>query len=432
MRILTLVTFALLLVSCKPKKIEVESTGGTIDASSFVAIGGDRVAGYQHDALSYDGQMNSLGAILQAQLLSVEYSSYNQPLIGNTTLGINAANNSQLVMGYKTDCNGEESLSPIRFAAQGNTAALSDMLYISQGPFNNMGIPSISVAELATPGYSNMYYDRFSSGGTNTIINDVMANSPTFFLADLGQDDILNYALSGGTANPIISATGAGSFEENYDLLLSALTAQSAKGVLCNIPDITVFPYFTTIPYNGLELDSANAATMNAVFNPLGISFVEGTNAFTVDDPAEPFGVRKLVPGELIMLSVPLDSIKCEGMGTIIPIPDKYVLSLDEINEIKTKTSAFNSVINNLANSHQFAVADFISLFNSLNLGTVHNGVSYSNTFVSGGFFSLDGRNPNPKGMALLANKCIHAINTKYGATIPFAEVGAYDGILFP
>lgn len=432
MRKFNLIIIAALIVSCKPKKIETESLAGSVDASSFVAVGGDKVAGFQDDALSYNGQMNSLGAILHNQLLQIEFSDFNQPLIDNQTLGINTAGNSQLVMGNKTDCNGDESLSPVRFAATGNNASLSDDLYGAQGPFNNIGIPGISVAELNTAGYSDPFYDRFSSGATNSIIDDALANNPTFFLSDLGQDDLLNYALSGGTGAPLIPSTGTNSFEENYDLLLSAFTSQGAKGVMCNIPDITSFPYFTTIPYNGLELDSANAATMNAVFNPLGFSFIEGTNPFTVEDASEPFGVRKLLPGELIMLSVPLDSIKCEGMGTIVPIPDKYVLSIAEIDEIRLKTNEYNSVIQNLANSYQIALTDFSSVFNSLNLGLIHNGVNYSNEFVSGGFFSLDGRNPTPKGMVFLVNKCINAINTTYGSSIPHAEISTYDGVLFP
>lgn len=432
MRIINLLLISLLVFSCKPKKIEQESIAGSVDASSFVAIGGDRVAGYQDDALSYNGQMNSLGALLHTQLRLIEFSEYNQPLLANQSLGINTNGDAQLIMGYKTDCNSEVSLSPVRFATAGNTTSLSDDLYNTQGPFNNMGIPSVSVGDLSVSGFSNPYYDRFSSGGGNSIINDVLANNPTFFLSDLGQDDLLNYALSGGTGAPSLPATGAGSFEEGYGQLLTSLSLQGAKGVLCDIPDITSFPYFTTIPYNGLELDSTTAATMNAVFNPLGFSFIVGTNPFTVEDAAEPFGVRKLLPGELIMLSVPLDSIKCEGMGTIVPIPDKYVLSLSEIDEIKTKTDAYNLVIQNLADLHQFAVADFNSLFNSLNLGLMHNGANYSNTFVSGGFFSLDGRNPTPKGMVLLVNRCINAINKKYGSSIPHADINAYDGVLFP
>lgn len=432
MRIIVILSAIVTLASCKPKEVTPEQSIGSLDLTVFVAIGGDRIAGYQDDALSYSGQQNSLGAILQNQFEIITPVTYNQPFIGSTSLGINLSGDAQLVMGYKTDCNNETSLSPVRYATSGNTASLNDDLFPSEGPFHNMGVPSLSITDIYTAGYANPFYQRFISGAMGSVAQDLLTMNPTFFLSDLGHDDILSFALGGGEGNPIPDASGANSFEENYNLLLGQLSALGAKGVLCNIPDVTKYPYFTTIPYDGLDLDAANASTMNQVFNPLGMSFVEGANPFTVEDPNEPFGVRKLEEGELILLSIPLDSVKCNGMGSIVPIPEKYVLTLDEISEIQQKTAAYNSVINLLTVNNQFALADFNSLFNSVNLGWMHDGINYSGVFVSGGFFSLDGRNPTSKGMALMANKCIEAINAKYNASIPHAVVGEYDGVKFP
>ncbi len=407
---------------------------GEVDPTVFVSVGGDRVAGYMDDALSVYGQSNSLGAIFNTQLEVVGGTTYNQPMIADQSIGINLKDQSQLIMGYKTDCNNETSLSPVRKANQGSIGSWSQNLYATQGPFNNIGIPGISVLNVLSPGYSDPWYDRFRSGGSSAILSDVTSQNPTFVLCDLGTDDIMNYALSGGTGSPIPSAVGIAGvgFNGTYETIVNSISSSGAKGVLCNIPDITEFPYFTTIPYNGLTLDSANAATMNQVFNPLGITFVEGDNPFTVEDQNEPFGVRKLVEGELIHLGIPLDSVKCYGMGSIVPIPDEYVLSLDEINEIHTKTDQFNTIIGNISNNYNFALADFNSVFNSVSLGLTINGVSFSGEFVSGGFFSLDGRNPTPKGMAILANECIRAVNKKYNAIIPYASITDYSGVLFP
>jgi len=52
--------------------------------------------------------------------------------------------------------------------------------------------------------------------------------------------------------------------------------------------------------------------------------------------------------------------------------------------------------------------------------------------FVTGGFYSLDGRNLNPIGQALLANEFIKAINDKYNSKIPWADVTKYHGVIFP
>lgn len=429
MRYLYILLLTGIAIACKPKKVEPTYNLGSIDISSFIAIGGDRVAGFQDDALSYNGQMNSLGSIINNQFNQVGFSNYNQPLINDQNLGINLNGDAQLIMGYKTDCNNETSLSPVRYASQGLTSALSEDLYTSNGPFHNLGVPGMSITDLYVAGFANPFYQRFKSSGSASVASDVIQNTPTFLLSDFGQDDLMQYALSGGNTNPIIDEV---TFELSYAQLLDEFQNTATKGILCNIPDITQFPYFTTIPFNGLELDATNANTMNQVFNPLGMSFVEGTNPFTVEDSNEPFGVRKLVEGELILLSVPLDSVKCNGMGSIIPIPEEYVLSLDEINEINQKRIAYNEKIQTLATAYSFAVADFESVYNSVNLGLVHNGVSFSNQFVSGGFFSLDGRNPTSKGMALLANECIKAMNKKYESNIPQTEVNGFDGIYFP
>jgi hypothetical protein len=172
---------------------------------------------------------------------------------------------------------------------------------------------------------------------------------------------------------------------------------------------------------------------MNSVFNPIGMFFEEGDNPFTMAcDCNEPYKVRKLVEGEIILLSIPLDSVKCNGMGSIVPIPDKYVLTLAEIAEIKTKITEYNNVIAQLAQTYNLALARADDLIRELKTGILYNGISMDAEFVTGGAFSLDGRNLNPIGQALLANKFITAINTQFNANIPLADVTKYHGVLFP
>ena len=52
--------------------------------------------------------------------------------------------------------------------------------------------------------------------------------------------------------------------------------------------------------------------------------------------------------------------------------------------------------------------------------------------FITGGAFSLDGVHPNGRGYALIANEFIKAINAKFGSTIPYVDVTAHPGIIFP
>ena len=88
--------------------------------------------------------------------------------------------------------------------------------------------------------------------------------------------------------------------------------------------------------------------------------------------------------------------------------------------------------ISTIAQTYNLAFVDKESLINSLNSGIIYNGVAMNTGFISGGAFSLDGRNLNPNGQALLANKYIESINSAFNANIPYANVLNYPGIIFP
>jgi hypothetical protein len=431
------------LTACKPK-IEIEPPVlGEVDPTRYVAIGSTGTSGYSDDALHINGQNNSYVAILAKQFNQASGSSFNQPFVPSNSVGINLNNQSRLVLGYKTDCKLVTSLSPIREALQGDLTILGTNIYAGT-PFNNLGVPNVSIVDIRTIGYGNPangagnynpYYARTTSNQLSaSILSDATIQDPSFFTIALGEDDIMAFAKSGGTSALPPNATGpAGTgFDGSLSEIIIAMKASGANGAIANIPNVVSYPYFTTIPYDGLNLDAANNTTLNSVYNPIGIFFQVGDNPFVMEDQAEPFGVRKMLPGELILLGVPLDSIKCNGMGSVSPIPNKYILSLDEIAIINTYTTEYNSIIKNAAQSENLAFVDANALFNSLKSGIVYNGVSMSSEFITGGAFSLDGRNLNPIGQALLANKYLESINLKFNARIPYANVTGYSGIIFP
>lgn len=437
------ISTALIFLGCKPKIEAPEESLGDIDASRYVAIGTTNTAGYANDGLNFSGQENSYAAIIAKQFNLISTIEFKQPTVSASSVGFNLNGQSPLKLGYKTDCKGVTSLSPVRIAASGDMSQLANQ-YASYGPFNNFGIPGMSTLSVNAPGYGNSsngpgnynpFFTRFTSNeSTASVLSDALARNPTFFTLLLGDEDLLAYAKSGGTNGGIPQANGAAGvgFSGSLEEVITSLTGNGAKGAIANLPDVKEYPYFTTIPYNGLNLDAASAATLNQIFNPIGVSFTEGPNAFTIDDPTAPFGVRKMVPGELVLLSVPLDSVKCNGMGSASPFRDEFVLTLDEIDEINTKTSEYNAVITQLSLTYGLAIVDFRNLVHQLKAGMAYNGVSMSSTFVTGGTYSLDGINLNPNGQALLANAFIEAINRTFNASIPYANPLKYPGIIFP
>ena len=422
----------IIFTSCKPKFELPEESLGSVNPVNYIALGGSNTSGYSDGALNLNGQENNYAQILTTQFNRIDPTSFNQALVSE--IGINLDGNSKLKVGYKTDCNNETSISPVRVSSTGDNNILSTNVSTG-GPYNNLAFPSMSAINVNQMGYTNPFFNRVvNDPSTESILDLALANNPTFYTAQLGEDDILDYATSGGTTNTIPSANGAAGigFDGSLEEVITTMTAAGANGALLNIPDILNYPFFTTIPYDGLVIDAAQAASLNSVFNPIGISFQEGANGFLIEDLTAPNNVRKMLPGEKILLTVPLDSIKCFGMGVTASIPDRYSLTLTEVAEINQKITEYNQVISNLANQNSVALVDLNTLYDTFYNGTVYNGVSMSTAFISGGTFSLDGLNLNPIGQAKIANAIIEQLNIKYSATIPLADVTKYPGIVFP
>lgn len=425
------------LIACKPKYEAPEADAGELDPSRFVMIGGGHSAGYMDDALYYDGQQASIANLISMQLGEVGGGTFYQALMQSNSVGINLQGLSRTKLGYKTDCLGVSSLSPVRLASAGDINAWNDNLYNAAQPFGNYSIPEMAIQQVNQIGYGdalnvnyNPFFKRMAQTANSTVLSDAMTANPSTFALMLGIEDVLPYVKKGASTG---SMTSTANFEIAYQTILTSLTINGAKGVVTTIPDVTDFPYFTTIPYNGLNLDAAKAASLNQIYNPLGFSFVVGANPFMIEDPsAGAFGVRPMQPGELLLLSVPLDSVKCYQMGSIYPLRNEFVLTLDELADIRTQINAYNASIYSLAQNNQLAVADIRAKVAALTTGFVYNGISMSSKFVSGGAYSLDGLYFNPRGSAIMANEIIKALNTKYKANIKQVNAVTYGATYFP
>jgi hypothetical protein len=426
--IVVLTTF----ISCKPKYEEPPISKGEIDPTRFVMLGGGHVAGYMNDGLYFEGQQNSLANIIAQQFATVGGGGFNQPMVDQSSIGISSNLLAPMKLGYKTDCKGVTSLSPIRIAAQGDLSIFNQNIYSPSALFGNYGIPGLKLSDVFSNSFaaSNSFFGRIASSSNTRVIDDAFASQPTFFSMFFGLEEVLTYAKSGGTNEnmpPNIL------FAMDYEQILQTATANGAKGVLATIPDVSEMPYFTTIPWNGLTLDAANNTTLNAIYNPLGYYFQVGSNPFMiVDSTANAFAVRQILSTELLTLSLPLDSVKCNQMGVLFPIRDEFVLDAGELQYLRNVIAEYNQVIRDLASQYNLAVVDVYEFSKKLKSGFVYNGVTMSSKFVSGGAYSLDGIHYNAKGNSLLANEFLKSINSKYKSHIPLLNANAYDATLFP
>jgi len=433
------------MVACKPNIEEPSIDKGSLNVSTYVAVGNSITSGYADNALYYDGQQVSYANLLAQQFKRIGGGDFKQPLISQTSVGIGSSGGARLILAPSTDCLGATSLSPVPAAASGDLSIFASNIYASQGPFNNMGVPGAKSTTTLYPGYGdftkgfgnfNPFFTRMASNpSTASIIQDAAAQNPTFFTLFIGSNDVLLYALDGATKDsitPVAGPAGVG-FDASIDAILGTLTANGAKGAIANIPDITSLPYFTTVPYNGLVLSSqAQVDGLNTAYGPLGISFHLGQNGFIIEDASAPGGLRQITSSEFVLLSVPQDSLKCKQWGSAKPIPNEFVLTNAEISQIRTAITNYNSKIKSAAGTYGLAFVDVNSFLSQVEKGITYNGITLNTEFVSGGAFSLDGVHLTPIGNAMLANEFIKSINITYKSTLPLIDATKYSGVKFP
>jgi hypothetical protein len=315
------------------------------------------------------------------------------------------------------------------------------------GPYNNMGVPGIRVKELFIPGYGhpqlgNPFFARFATSTSTSVMADALAQQPTFFSLWIGSNDVLLSAINGTDA----LITPVDTFAMYFNMAVDALvnSAKSPKGVLANVPDITTIPFFNTVsmslPYNGVVLDSTQAAGLNLLYTMYGhpeITWHAGQNPFVIATTTGQW--VQMGPEDLFLLNLPTDSIKCKGMGVAdpvalkpYPIPGKFVLQKSEQDNIKAATNAYNQIIAGTANTYGLALVDMNSNLKSFASGMIFDGVKMTTTFVTGGTFSTDGVHLCPRGNAAAANYFIQAINGQYASKIPQVNLPDYPGLKFP
>jgi hypothetical protein len=433
--------------SCTPDLEGPKPEAGDADFTKTISIGGNYMAGYQDGALYKKGQEKSIPNLLAEQFKLVGGSSFSQVLMpDNSGLGLNSKTwESWFItashLGNKTDCKGVTALSPLKSFISVSSAT-PYLTGLAGNSIQNFSVPYAKISDYFDPafgepfsatGNQNPYYNRIASTpGTSTIYSDAKNQNASFITAWIGMEDIYNYASSGGTKGSIPSST---TFSVYLDSLLRGLTASGAKGVLANIPDFRNFPYYTLIKWDNAVLDrQTQADSLNDTYMGLDhIHFEVGRNGFVINDPLHSTGIRQLHEGEYITLSVPVDSMKCNKYGLIVEtINDRYVLDSSEVYEIESAINAYNNVLAQKALQYNFALADMHSYFADVKSGIKWNGADFNAEFVTGGFFSLDGYHPNQKGYALIANKFLEAIRSKYNSVIPTINCEDCDGVKFP
>lgn len=452
-------------------------TSGSADFSKYVALGDSFAAGYSDNALFKAGQENAYTNILSQQFAMAGGGEFLTPYMVDNIGGFSSGGAQIPQFPTRLYFNAANS-TPVNVEGISGTV-ITDHL---SGSFNNMGIPGAKSFHLVTPGYAtlNPYFGRFASSGTTTVLADAVAQAPTFFSLWIGGNDVLSYATSGGsgtnqTGNPNPATYGGnditdpGVFANTYAGLVNGLTANGAKGVVANLPYINALPYFTTVPYNPIPLDAATVALLSGAsgygtYNA-GLQYAASLNLLTPAEVARrTITFHEGAGNAVVIVDSYLTDLSSAGIpsyrqataedlmvlpsrafigttvggnpmmvnGVSVPLADSWVLSKEEIEEVRVATDAYNATIESIATEKGLAFVDTKTIMNQLITGgIVSNNYTLTSTYVTGGTFSLDGVHPSPRGYAFIAKMFSQAINTKYGSNLPDVNIGNYQ-ILYP
>ncbi len=501
---------ALGIVACEPEfenPIEDREAyeNGEADFTHYVALGNSLTAGYADNALYITGQENSYPNILAQQFDKVQQTEeFRIPYMNDNAGGLlfggqeNPNFRNRLVLETIISEDGQDTVQTPRVYT--GMAPTTEVMQHLNGPFSNLGVPGARSFHLLAPNYgnpaglaedpatANPYFVRFASSPQTSVVEDAVAQDPTFFSLWIGNNDVLGYATSGGLNEA--SITNPAMFKGAYEQIVTALTANGAEGVLLNIPDVTDVPFFTTIPNNALVLSAEQAANLTGFFQAVSgiftqvliqqqqvpaemaaqiasqyaISFSAGPNKFIIDVPvtaSNPLGFRQMTEEELLLFTIDRSKIPTQGYGSAAvgpevmqvlgilqaggqPTPEQAQLVLsavngiddadaldsEEIGNIREATEAYNDIILSAAQTHELAHVDAAGMLSEVaNEGISYDGGVVTSTFGSGGAFSLDGIHLTPRGYALVANRIIEAVNETYNSTVPKVNIGNYGTV---
>jgi lysophospholipase L1-like esterase len=458
-------------------------TSGSADFTTYVAIGNSLTAGFADAALYMKGQEVSFPNTLATQFALAGGGSFSQPLMSDDLGGLLLQGNQITPNRFIFD---PVNQVPVMVSGMPTT----EITNVVSGPHNNMGVPGAKSFHLLANGYGNVagvqsgqanpFFARMASNPNASVLEDVLAQSPTFFTLWIGNNDVLSYATSGGVGedhnetgnlNPTTyggnDITNANVFAQVYGGILQAVTQGGANGVLANLPNVTDAPFFTTVPYNPIPLDAPTAAFVNDGYSDYnnGLLLAEAGTLITADERAARTitfeasasnavviededltdltalglpSLRQATANDLLVLTArsfigtladPNNPASVNGVG--VALADNWVLTPEEQSTIADATAAFNTTIETMATQFDLGFFDANSLLNQvattgLNIG---GDATITDDFVTGGAFSLDGIHPSPRGYAVVANAIIDIINTKYGSNLPKVNPIEFTGL---
>jgi hypothetical protein len=303
------------------------------------------------------------------------------------------------------------SLSPPIITNVGRTPGAPTNLTLPR-PYNNLAVPGAVLPDVTSPArYATGAFPLVVRNLPGTILDQVALLQPTFVTFEMGANEVLGPATS-GSGTPILNVpTFGGLLHNTLDSL--ELVAPNVKGAIFTVPDITSIPFFTT-------------------FSPIALSGLGAPSPLI--GPSGP-----LTPGDYVLLTagdslaigtgfaVGTPSYLTGAPGNGRPLPAGTVLDAASATTIRAAVDGYNAAIGTEASTRGWALVDLHGLLQqAATTGFQYQGTTYTNAFVTGGLFSLDGVHPTDLAHGIILNALIDAVNRTYQSGIPPANLSNY------
>ena len=236
---LLLSVFMLALWSCETDVVNpdevypepfVEIDSGDTDFSTYVSLGASITAGTSDGSTFLLSQVNSYPNMLANVMSMAGGGEFTQPYVNDNVGGLTLFGN--VIAGPRLYFNGA---GPVPVDGTPTT----EVSNIMPGPYNNLGVPGMQAIHALAPGYgsldgllagqANPYFVRMASSPGTSILQDALAQSPTFVSVWIGGNDALGFATSGGVTGAL---TASADFDFAIGTTVGALAQAGADGIL--------------------------------------------------------------------------------------------------------------------------------------------------------------------------------------------------------
>jgi hypothetical protein len=375
-----------------------------VDLTTYVAVGTSLSSGYESGGIVDRHQVHSFPSLFARQIgktvdIRGDRGTFTQPTVNND--GIDT------LLEIK-------SYSPLIINKHGRVGGSPTNLG-QTFPYHNMGIPGAIISDLVDSSrYNSNGYFALIQRTRGLVLVQALSLQPTIMSLEYGANEILGFAAVQGTDPP---PQVVGLYAQVMTLALNTIhtALPGTRVAVFNVPDVTTIPFFTTLPARPPDLTTgqpvpligASGSAQAGDLLLLGAGPVIAqtgtgvpTGVFTVLNPSVP------------------------GNGQ--PLPESAFLRAGEVSNTQAVVAGLNAIVDSVSTRPFVSKVDLAGLLVQAKIGIPIGGAVYTNKFITGGLFSLDGVHPNDLGYALMANTMIESINAKFGCFVPPVDPLAY------